>query len=70
VQQRHRILDGCWSGDAPEAHKFRQRRTSYTRGAQVPTTAGSDQQWHVAINNCMTTPKELNLSSSKIIYKK
>ena len=25
--------------DTPQAHKFRQRRTSYTRGAEVPTTA-------------------------------
>jgi hypothetical protein len=25
-----KIIHGCWSGDAPEAHKFRQRRTGPT----------------------------------------
>jgi hypothetical protein len=40
-----------------------QRRTSYVRGAQVPPEADRS-------NNGLTTPKELNLSSSKILYKK
>ena len=29
------IIYGCWSGDTPEAHEFRQRRTSSARGGQV-----------------------------------
>jgi hypothetical protein len=33
------IIQCCWSGDAPEAHKLRQRRTGNVRGAQVPPEA-------------------------------
>jgi hypothetical protein len=34
----------CWSGDAPEAHRFRQRRTSYARGGQVTSRLSRDAQ--------------------------
>ena len=52
------ILLGYWSGDAPEAHKFRQRRTGYARGAQVTSRLGRDgqvQQRHESIRCAQQT---------------
>jgi hypothetical protein len=49
-----------------------ESRVGWGASALTPASGGANefQQLQEAINNGLTTPKELTLSSSKILYKK
>jgi hypothetical protein len=38
------IVHGCWSGDAPKAHKLRQRRTSYAPTQSTRTSSNNGRR--------------------------